>query len=379
MALSAPRLNLIPNPSHQIINRGARWHWLDVRTSGDSDSLLNSDCRSCCSGLGDGNGYSGCGDGWALLGDSGWDASFWSFWCRSWLGRDRRGDSELEGGGFVVGNDWTGTWDLVLVRCWCWCRDWRLLLWSFGRWRRDDLVASCWNSGWDGRRLWSISTTAEKLWARDDVLGEVLVDVDEDSWVLWSVELSTNNAGWLLCSAARNDDVDTLRVVLRTITLTRGVKSDDLMSEDILSSRNIVWNLNSPCVVILDQIITCPLSRSPRPSLESGLANLEELQSGLVLAGTVASCTGSKVVDYGTVVRFWPVGPLEVDGGTGSDWDSFAKWVGSAFVADDVGVAEGGWGDKAVVEVVWDAPTGDFWFWVGELKRGRVAWKACVC
>lgn len=227
--------------------------------------------------------------------------------------------------------------------------------------------------------MWGASTTAEELWSRDDVLSEVLVNVDEDSWVLSLIKLGSNHAGWLLRAAAGDNDVDALWVVLRAIPLTRGVKSNDFMSENILSSSNIVRNLDSPCVVTGNQVIGCPLARRSTPNLESSLTNLEKLQSGLVLVGTVTAGAGGKVIDDWTTVGLWPVGPLEVDGRAGGDWDGFAEWVGGAFVADDVGVAEGGWWDEAVVEVVWDSPAGDFWFWVGELEGWGVAWEAVPC
>lgn len=152
VTLGASWLNLIPNPSHQIINRSTTRHRLKVRLSRNRNSLLygHSSGWGLLSPLGDGDGGNGrgtgCRNGWALLCDGGWNASLWCLWCWSWLRRDGGYDCDLESGCLVFGNDWAGLGDLVLVWCWCWCWCWCCdwLLRSLC-WRWHDLVASCWD------------------------------------------------------------------------------------------------------------------------------------------------------------------------------------------------------------------------------------------
>lgn len=103
-------------------------------------------------------------------------------------------------------------------------------------------------------------------------------------------------------------------------------------------------------VVVGNDVVGGPRARSSTFIIQSGLVNLEELESSLINVGEVA-VNGSKVVENRTVVRFWPCVPLNVDALACSDWNAGKSWC-STLVTNDIAVAKSSWVDEAVVLIV---------------------------
>lgn len=99
-------------------------------------------------------------------------------------------------------------------------------------------------------------------WAWDLVAVEGLVDVDGDAWVGSLVEGSSSNTSWLSGTGTGDLDVDacfdsvrsvwsrqsnsmlelTLWVVLGAVLLTSRVKSNDLVTEDVVAWGDVAWD-----------------------------------------------------------------------------------------------------------------------------------------
>lgn len=97
----------------------------------------------------------------------------------------------------------------------------------------------------------------------------------------------------------------TLRICLRAIFLTRGVQSDDLMSQNIIPSRDIGRNGDGGGEIIRHQLISRPVSRSCGPIDETRRVDFEPAETFLG-DGSEFSLHSREVSDYGTVVRFRP-------------------------------------------------------------------------
>jgi len=72
------------------------------------------------------------------------------------------------------------------------------------------------------------------------------------------------------------------------------------------------------------------------------------------------------------MVGFWPWSPLQLDLGARGDGDRGAG-VGGADMADDVGVGKLGWGDEAVIQILWDLPASYDGFRIVKLEGWGVA------
>lgn len=184
-----------------------------------------------------------------------------------------------------------------------------------------------WSGGsWTGRWCWSRTALVE-CWAWDDVLGDSAVDVEQDSRVSVLVKRCALDTSWLRGSGARHLDVDALWVVLRTVELTGRVQGDDFVAENVLAWRDVGGDLQDVGIVILDQLVCGPDTRSIAPINQTLLGDLEEVELRLVDTCAIA-VAGGEVVDYGSLVGFGPWCPLELDGAAGVDGDGGAEGVG---------------------------------------------------
>jgi hypothetical protein len=73
-----------------------------------------------------------------------------------------------------------------------------------------------------------------------------LVDVDQDTWVVVLVELSSGNTVRLVGSIAGDLEVDALRVVLSAVLVHCGVKGDDFVAEDVVARSDAGGDLDGP-------------------------------------------------------------------------------------------------------------------------------------
>lgn len=140
------------------------------------------------------------------------------------------------------------------------------------------------------------------------------------------------------------------------------MKCDDLVPKDVIPWGNTAGYIDSPAVVGGKKLVSGPLARDFGAIEEPFAVNLVELKFRLVYRGTLAITVG-KVVDDGTVMRVWPLGPLELDSATSRNSGVQSCWSGS-FVADDVRVTVIARVDKPRVFVFWDRPS-DNWRMTG--------------
>ena len=103
-----------------------------------------------------------------------------------------------------------------------------------------------------------------------------------------------------------------MRVVLCTICVLSAVEGDDLVTEDIVSSNDIGRDGASGGVVVGDQSIRGPRAGAHGPADQTGGADTEEVERGLVGIGAVtgAQC---QIAQNGTLVGLWPCSPLNGD------------------------------------------------------------------
>ena len=157
----------------------------------------------------------------------------------------------------------------------------------------------------------------------------------------------------------------TLGVVLSAVLLASGVQSNDLVTEDVLSSRDGAGHSNGPGVVVADQ-----LGGSPLAVLVAGSVDLEELQVRSLGRSWVVDL--GHVVDDGTDVGFGPGGPLDVDRSSSSDLGDLSTGSGVLVAGNLVHVGVHGGVDEAVVEALWARPLDDLWGGLLVLERGVV-------
>jgi len=176
--------------------------------------------------------------------------------------------------------------------------------------------------------------TSDERRTRDDVGGQRLVDVGEDTRGGGGVELLTSDTRWLGGTATGDLKVHALRVELSTTGGAGGVEGQDLVTDNVVTWGNAGGDLRDPGVVVGNELVGSPGTGDGGVVDETNSVNLEELEGGLVnsLAFTVAV---GKVGHDWTVVRVWPGGPLELDVVTSSN-DGVGLSVGSVQVADDV-------------------------------------------
>lgn len=126
------------------------------------------------------------------------------------------------------------------------------------------------------------------------------------------------------------------------------MKTDDLVSENVVTSLEVLGDGKLPGETVSDELVGSPLA-SVVTRDETLLGNLGPSEAPLVDAGEV-SADGSEVLGDGTVVRLGPCVPLQGDNITSSDGNGVADRL-SVLVADDIGGAKGSRLDEAVVLV----------------------------
>jgi len=116
------------------------------------------------------------------------------------------------------------------------------------------------------------------------------------------------------------------------------MKSDDLMTQNIVARSQICRNLNCPRVAIANENIRSPVAAVHGHVDETLGADLEELKLSLVHVLTVTRTFG-QVVDNRAFVGLGPCVPLEVDFITSRHGD-MASGVSSSPVTNDIRVCE---------------------------------------
>ena len=95
------------------------------------------------------------------------------------------------------------------------------------------------------------------------------------------------------------------------------MKSDDLVTKDVLAGGDVLGNSDSPGVAVGNQVVGSPVLGSG--IVETLLVDLEEGKvAGRGGSAVIASALG-EVVDDRTVVRLGPGVPLELDLATSGD------------------------------------------------------------
>jgi hypothetical protein len=190
--------------------------------------------------------------------------------------------------------------------------------------------------------------SAEKRRTRDGVLDVLSIDVEDDTLLIGLVDGSTSNTFGLGGAVTSDLDVQALGVCLSAVGRARTVQRNDLVTEDVFASGERRGNSDRECVVVLDH-----LDRSPLAIREAIGLDLGPLQVLLLDRGDVTSVR-SDVGDDGSDVGFGPLGPVKLNGATGSDLGHrVGRTLGAGgLVADDVGLREGVGLNKTVVEVL---------------------------
>lgn len=183
----------------------------------------------------------------------------------------------------------------------------------------------------------------------DLVRAEACVEVEENAGVSGRVELGEVATTAESLGAATSDlEVDALRVSLGTVVVVSRVKSDDLVSENVVAGLEVSGHGELPGETVADELVGCPVAGVATRDVAL-LGDLGPSKASLVDAGEV-SADGSEVLSDGTVVRLGPGVPLQGDNIAGSNSDSVADRLG-ALVADDVGSAKCSGLNEAVVLV----------------------------
>jgi len=130
------------------------------------------------------------------------------------------------------------------------------------------------------------------------------------------------------------------------------VESDDLVTENVVTGGDAVWDGHGPGVVVGDELV-----RSPLAVRETSGVDLEELKVGRLGGGGIVDL--SEVVDDGADVGLWPGGPGNVELATGSDLSDLGT-SSCVLVASNLGgiVVHGGV-DETVVLALGARPLND--------------------
>lgn len=135
------------------------------------------------------------------------------------------------------------------------------------------------------------------------------------------------------------------------------MKSNDLVTKDVVSRSDVGWDSDGPGVVVGDELIGSPRAWAGCTIYKAGLINLEEFESSLVDCGAVAIAIRKVVKDW-TLVRVWPDGPQQVNGCTGCH-SGRCHSVSSTEMADDVGISICIRGNVAEILILWNRPSDD--------------------
>lgn len=94
-------------------------------------------------------------------------------------------------------------------------------------------------------------STAHNRWTRDLIIGRAAVDVDKDPRIIGFVKLSTEIPSRFVRATPGDLEVETLRVILGTVSFKSTVQSNDLVSKNVVSRGNVAGDPHTPCVAIL--------------------------------------------------------------------------------------------------------------------------------
>lgn len=191
--------------------------------------------------------------------------------------------------------------------------------------------------------------------AGDHVCRKLGKQVKQDARVLFLVKRHGGDAGGCGRAVAADDQIKAKGVVLRAVGITRRVQRNHLVSQNIVAGGNVRGQTDGPAQVVGQQLVGRPLVLGDIE--QAGLADLEELQLGLVggLAGTIAV---GQIVEDRALVGGGPLVPLDLEGVAGVDGCSDARGCG-AEVADNVRRGIAGGRDEGVGQVVGNAPADD--------------------
>lgn len=176
------------------------------------------------------------------------------------------------------------------------------------------------------------ATTCVEGRAGDLVVGDFLVDADQEAGVLGAVELSSKGSLGVVGATTGDLHVNALWVVLGAVLLSGGVKANNFVPHDVVSISNRLGDGSFPGVSVGDQLVRRPFFTFD----VARLLNLEPLQGGLVGIGAIAIALGH-VGDDGAVVALWPFSPVPCNGTTSSNICSNSTGLG-LLVTDDVRV-----------------------------------------
>lgn len=189
----------------------------------------------------------------------------------------------------------------------------------------------------------STATGNRDLGTGDGVAGGVVVEVEQDTGVGGLVESGGLDAGGLVGAATGDLDVHALGVHLGTTLAVALVQGDDLVAEHVVAGSQVAGDGDGGLVAVLDELVG-----SPDAVLQTGLADLEEVERrGVDLVAAGGAAVG-EVVDDGALVAVGPGVPLDGHGLSGRDGHRGRCRLG-ALVAGNVGVAQRRDGHEAVV------------------------------
>ncbi|KAL5896110.1 hypothetical protein ACKVWC_011545 [Pyricularia oryzae] len=189
----------------------------------------------------------------------------------------------------------------------------------------------------------STATGNRDLGTGDGVAGGVVVEVEQDTGVGGLVESGGLDAGGLVGAATGDLDVHALGVHLGTTLAVALVQGDDLVAEHVVAGSQVAGDGDGGLVAVLDELVG-----SPDAVLQTGLADLEEVERrGVDLVAAGGAAVG-EVVDDGALVAVGPGVPLDGHGLSGRDGHRGRCGLG-ALVAGNVGVAERRDGHEPVV------------------------------
>jgi hypothetical protein len=143
--------------------------------------------------------------------------------------------------------------------------------------------------------------------------------------------------------------VNALGVVLGTVDLACRVQSNDLVTEDVLSSSDARGDSNSEGQVVGNELVGSPLA-----ILETSRIDLEELQ--VLRSGLGGIINLGKVVDDGANVGGGPCVPLNINAASGGDLSDLGTSGGILVARDLVHVGVHGGVNKAIVLALRAAP-----------------------
>jgi hypothetical protein len=216
-----------------------------------------------------------------------------------------------------------------------------------------------------GARTGTRAGTAEESGTRHLVVGVVAVNVDLDTGVGGGVELVSGDTLGVLSAGTGDLQVDALGVVLGAVLLVGGVKSDDLVAENVVTRSDGAGDRDGPGQVVLDE-----LGGSPLTILVANGVDLEELQVSSLSRGGVIDL--GHVVDNGTDVRLGPGVPLDVNLSSGSDRGNLSTSCSILVASNLVHVGVHGGVNEAVVEALRAGPLDDLRSGGLVLERGVV-------